>query len=250
MADTALQALIHLHEDTPRQGPGEAAVLDRMIDRLKIGDGARAADLGCGSGTTALRLAVTRSFDVLALDAAEPFIDRLRERLAATPPQRGSVTAVLGDMAAPPVEPGTLDLIVSEGAAYAIGFANALHLWRPLVRPGGGLVVSECVWFGTERPDAAAAHWAAAYPGMGSVAEAVARAEAAGWRLVAAERLRAEAWRDSYYGPLAARITALRAEAASDAALAEAIAEAETERALFDTTGHAWGYVYLALDAG
>lgn len=249
MTDPALRALIHLHEDAPRQGPGEAAVLDRMIDRLRIGDGARAADLGCGSGSTALRLAVARSFDVLALDAAEPFIDRLRARLAATPPPRGAVRAVLGDMAAPPVAPGTLDLIVSEGAAYAIGFAHALALWRPLVRPGGGLVVSECVWFGTQRPQAAAAHWSAAYPGMGSIADAVARAEAAGWRLVAAERLPAAAWRESYYRPLAARIDALRAEAATDAALARAIAEAEAEQAVFEATCDAWGYVYLALDA-
>ncbi|MGF1659449.1 MAG: class I SAM-dependent methyltransferase [Rubrimonas sp.] len=250
MADTALAALIHLHEDAPRQGPGEAAVLDRMIDRLKIGDGARAADLGCGSGATALRLAVARSFDVLALDAAAPFIDRLRARLKANPPQRGSVEPVIGDMAAPPVSPGALDLIVSEGAAYSIGFANALKLWRPLVRRGGGLVVSECVWFGADRPASARAHWEAGYPGMGSIADAVARAEAAGWRLVAAERLRAEAWRESYHRPLAARIAALRAEAASDAALAQAIAEAESEIALFDATCDAWGYVYLALDAG
>jgi SAM-dependent methyltransferase len=250
MTDAAMTALIHLHEDAPRQGPGEAAVLDRMIDRLKIGDGARAADLGCGSGTTALRLAVTRCFDVLALDAAEPFVDRLRARLAAAPPPRGSVSAVVGDMGAPPVAPGALELIVSEGAAYAIGFANALKLWRPLVRRGGGLIVSECVWFGTERPDDAAAYWGQAYPAMATIAEAVARAEAAGWRLVAAERLRAEAWRESYFGPLAGRIEALRAEAAADPALAAAIAEAEAESALFEATGDAWGYVYLALDAG
>ena len=249
MTDKALEALIHLHEDAHRQGPGEVATLDRMIDRLRIGDGARAADLGCGSGATALRLAVARSFEVLALDAAEPFIDRLRARLQASPPQRGSVEAVVGDMAAPPVRPGELDLIVSEGAAYAIGFANALKLWRPLMRPGGGLVVSECVWFGAERPAAAVSYWMKAYPEMGSIAEAIARAEAAGWRLVAAERLQAEAWRESYHRPLAARIAALRSEAASDAALAEVIAEAEAEIALFDATCKAWGYVYLALDA-
>lgn len=249
MSAPSLAALIHLHDDTPRQGPGEAAVLDRMIDRLRIGDGARAADLGCGTGTTALRLAVTRSFDVLALDAAAPFIERLQTRLAATPPPRGAVTPVVGDMAAPPVAPGTLDIIVSEGAAYAIGFTHALERWRPLVRPGGGLVVSECVWFGAARPPAAAAHWARAYPEMGSIAEAVARAEAAGWRAVAAERLTAEAWRQSYHRPLAARIAALRAEAACDGMLADIIAEAEAEQRLFDETCEAWGYVYLALDA-
>lgn len=247
MSAAELAALIALHADAPRQGPGEAAALDRMIDRLKAPDGARAADLGCGTGATALRLALTRSWDVLALDAAEPFIDRLRGRLAAAPPARGSVTPAIGDMTAPPVAPGALDVIVSEGAAYAIGFAEALRLWRPLVRPGGGLVVSECVWFGAERPADAAAFWGRAYPAMGSVADAVRRAEAAGWRLVAAERLAAQAWWESYYRPLAQRITALAPGA--DAAMAEAIAEAQAEMALFERTSGAWGYVYLALDA-
>ncbi len=248
MSAASLDALIRLHDDTPRQGPGEAAALDRMIDRLKAADGARAADLGCGTGATALRLALTRSWDVLALDAAAPFIDRLRARLAAAPPARGSVTPTLGDMAAPPVDPGSLDVIVSEGAAYNIGFAQALRLWRPLVRAGGGLVVSECVWFGADRPPEAAAFWGRAYPAMGTVAEALAKAEAAGWRLIAAERLASQVWWESYYHPLAQRIATLAPGA--DAAMAEAIAEARAEMALFERTSEAWGYVYLALDAG
>jgi len=248
LSAASLDALIRLHGDAPRQGPGEGATLDRMIDRLRMADGARAADLGCGSGATALRLALTRSWDVLALDAAAPFIDRLAARLAAHPPRRGAVTPVLGDMAAPPVAPGSLDVIVSEGAAYAIGFAQALRLWRPLVRAGGGLVVSECVWFGPARPAAAAAHWAQAYPAMGTVADALDRAEAAGWRLVAAERLSPAAWWESYYDPLATHIAAV--EATADPALTAAIAEARAEMALFEATCDAWGYVYFALDAG
>jgi hypothetical protein len=160
---------------------------------------------------------------------------------------QGAVEARVGDMAAPPVAPGSLDVIVSEGAAYAIGFSEALRAWRPLVRPGGGLVASECVWFGAERPAAAAAYWSRAYPAMGSTAEALARAEAAGWRLVAAERLPPSAWWESYYHPLAARITALAP--GSDRALARVIAEAQEEMALFRATCDHWGYVYLALDA-
>jgi SAM-dependent methyltransferase len=242
-----IDALVALHSGTLRQGPGDMAVLDRMLDRLRMRDGARAADFGCGVGTTALHLAEARGAQVLALDAAEAFVAQLTARLAAQPPVQGAVEARVGDMAAPPVAPGALDVIVSEGAAYSIGFAEALRAWRPLVRPGGGLVVSECVWFGAERPAAAAAFWAKAYPAMGSTAEAVARAEAAGWRLVAAERLPPSAWWESYYHPLAARITALAP--GSDRALARVIAEAQEEMALFRATCAHWGYVYLALDA-
>ena len=118
----------------------------------------------------------------------------------------------------------------------------------PAGAAGRRAVVSECVWFGAARPAAAAAHWAQAYPAMGAVADALARAEAAGWRLVAAERLSPAAWWESYYDPLATHIAAV--EATADPALTAAIAEARAEMALFEATCDAWGYVYFALDAG
>jgi cyclopropane fatty-acyl-phospholipid synthase-like methyltransferase len=245
--DPAIAALIALHDGLPRQGPGDPAALDRMLDRLGVAPGGRAADLGCGSGATALRLAGRRGLDVLALDFAPPFIAALEARLATRPPSRGAVRPVVGVLAARPCAPGSLDLIVSEGAAYAIGFARALSLWRPLLRPGGAMVVSECVRFDATLAPDAAAFWAAAYPDMTDAAGTVARAEAAGLRLVAAERLDAAAWWESYYDPLAARCAALKPDA--DPALAAAIAETEAEMALFAASRGAWGYLLLALEA-
>jgi SAM-dependent methyltransferase len=248
VTDDALRALIRLHEDTPRQGPGDPAALDRLIATLGLPPAPRAADFGCGAGATALRLAATLGADVLALDFAPTFLAALGARLAADPPARGRVRPALGDMRAPPVGPGALDLIVSEGAAYAVGFAAALAAWAPLLRPGGGMVVSECVWWGAARPAAAAAFWAEGYPAMDTPAAALAAAERAGLRLVAAERLAPAAWRESYYAPLAARCDALAAEAAADPPLAAAIAEARAEMALFATPADAYGYLLLALD--
>jgi SAM-dependent methyltransferase len=235
---------VELFAGLPRQGPGDAAALDRMLVRLGVAEGAAAADMGCGVGATALRLASVWSMRVTALDAAAPLIDRLRRRLVEAPPARGSVAPVLGDMAAPPIDPGSLDLIVSEGAAYRIGFREAMAAWRPLVRRGGVAVVSECVWLGRDRPEEAAAFWAAEYPAMGGIAEAVAAAEAGGWRVVALERLDASAWSSSFYGPLAERVAAL----ADRPGMAAAVADARAEMRLFARTGWAWGYIYLALD--
>jgi SAM-dependent methyltransferase len=251
--DPATAALIALYADLPRQGPGDPAALDRMLDRLRLGRGGRAADLGCGAGAVALRLAERRGMDVLALDAAPAFIDRLRRRLALRPAVSGAVRPMVGDMAAPPVAPGSLDLIVSEGAAYCIGVAQALALWRPLVRPGGGLILSECCWFAADpadRPAQARDFWAAAYPEMDTAAATLAAAEAAGWRLAACERLTPAAWWDSYYDPLAAHIDALAGALAADPHLAAAAADARAEMDLFARTCDAWGYVLFAFDAG
>lgn len=248
MRDEEIAGLIALFADAPRQAPSDPAALDRMIAALSLPFAPRAADFGAGTGATARRLAEALSADILALDAAAPFIERLAAEIAAAPPAAGAIRPVLGDMAAPPVAPGSLDLIVSEGAAYAIGLDAALSLWAPLLAPGGGLALSDAVWFGEARPEPAAAFWAEEYPAMGTVADSVALAERAGWRLVAAERMPREAWRLSYYDPLEAQIAALAPRAESEPGLAAAIAGMRREMAVFDACGDAYGYVYLALD--
>ncbi|MGE5484827.1 MAG: hypothetical protein ACM3X4_07420 [Ignavibacteriales bacterium] len=39
--------------------------------------------------------------------------------------------------------PESFDLIWSEGAIYIMGFGNGLTAWKPLLRRGGYVVVSE-----------------------------------------------------------------------------------------------------------
>jgi SAM-dependent methyltransferase len=249
VGEIAHRGLIRLFAGALRQGPGDPAVLDRMVSALDPPDAPRAADFGCGAGGAALRLAERWAADVIALDCSAAFIAALAARCATAPPSRGRVRPAVGDMAAPPIEAGSLDLIVSESSAYAIGFASALTAWRRLLAPGGGVVVSECVWLGAERPDAAAYFWGREYPAMGTTAEAVAAAEAAGLRLVASERLPASAWLSSYYAPLAAHMATLEAEARADHALAAAMAEMRREIESFSSWSHAVGYCYFAFDA-
>jgi SAM-dependent methyltransferase len=246
MDDPQIAALIALHADIARQGPGDDALLDAMVDRLALPPGPTIAEMGCGSGHTARRLAERLGAEVTALDVAPPFIEALRLDLAAAPPTRGRVKPVLGDMLSPGIAPGSLDAVVSEGAAYAVGFGAALKAWRPLVKPGGGAVISECVWWGAQRPPEAMAIWAEGYPDMGSLAEAAGRAEATGWRVVTVERLPAAAWWANYYDPLAARIAEL--EPTADETMARVIADTRAEMDVFRDHGDHYGYVFLVLD--
>jgi SAM-dependent methyltransferase len=224
-------------------------VLDRMIRALGSPRSPRAADFGCGAGGAALHLAERWGADVLAVDIAPECVAAVSLRCADTPPRRGRVRPLCADIAAPPVAPRSLDLIVAEAATQTIGLGPALAAWRPLLANGGGVVVSECVWLGGERPDAATYFWSRAYPTMGTVADAVAAAEAAGLRLVASERLPSEAWLSSYYAPLAARIAALQADARADHGLAAALGGLRREMESFDGWSSVVGYCYFAFDA-
>lgn len=245
-SDPAIEALIAIHRGLPRQGPGSATLTAHLLDQLapRLPARPRVADLGCGSGAAARQIAHRLDAEVVAVDFAADFIDQLK---AAPPPPAGRIIPRVADMLAPGLKPASLDLIWSEGAAYAVGVPAALAAWRPLLRPGGVLVLSECVWFTASPPPEPARYWAEAYPEMTTASGLIARAEAAGFGLLAAHRLPSEAWWESYYRPLAANLDRLQAEAADDPHLGRAIAETRREMALFEAHHEAYGYLIVVL---
>lgn len=240
-----IDSLIELHRDLPRQGPGDDAFSRAVLARLpSLPATPRIADIGCGSGAAALMLAEQYRVRVRALDFCRVFLDELEAEAAA----RGLgelVEPVEGDMGAIDWPDGSLDLLWSEGAAYILGFADALERWRPLLAPGGLAVISELSWFSDHRPEDAVEFWLANYPGMASEQENAAAAARLGYEVLAIRRLPADAWWRNYYEPLRRRIDALRATA--DPAMQAVIREMEAEMALFERRAESYGYTFFVL---
>ncbi|MFA7429100.1 MAG: class I SAM-dependent methyltransferase, partial [Rhodospirillaceae bacterium] len=180
----------------PRQAPGSEARTRAVLRRLPpLPENPAVADVGCGTGAAAFVLAEELRAPVRAFDISPILLDVLTERAAA----RGQSALVLpevADMAALPVAPGSLDLLWAEGSVFILGLEQAFHLWRPLMTPGGILVLSDAVWLTDAPPPEAEALWQE-YPTMGTPADAIARAEAAGWKVLFTEVLEPEAW-DAY----------------------------------------------------
>jgi len=240
-----LADLIELHRGLPREGPGDAAFARELLHSLPpLPAQPRIADLGCGSGAGALLLAEHFGVPVRAVDTAAVLLDQLRERAAS----RGLahlITPVLADIGALDWPPASLDLLWSEGAAYSLGFEQALTRWRPLLAAGGVAVVSEMTWFTETPPAAARDFWATAYPTLGTETENLRRVQRAGFRLIDVRRLPAACWWTSYYGPLRARIAQLSPGAVDPAVLRETA----EEMALFEAYCDAYGYVFYVLAA-
>ena len=238
-------ALFLLHRDLSREGPGSDACTREALRRLPpLPDDPVVVDLGCGPGRSTLVLARELGAKVIAIDLHPPFLDQLA-RSAADAGLSHLIEPRRADMAAPGLAPGSVDLIWSEGSAYVLGFAEALRRWRPLLKPGGLMAVSECTWLVDDPPDEPRRFWDAAYPSMGTVDENRRRAEAAGLEVVDTFPLPTSAWWDEYYTPLLSHAAALRPTAA--AALSAILDETEREADLFRRHGDSYGYVFYLL---
>jgi hypothetical protein len=102
-----------------------------------------------------------------------------------------------------------IDLLWSEGAAYNIGFSDALATWAPALVPDGLAVISKLSWLKDQAPDAARDYFRSGYPDMQSVQHNIAAAERAGYKVLATYTLPLRAWMDGYYDILALRAKAL-----------------------------------------
>ncbi len=236
MADV-LDAFWTLYDDLPRQGPGDRASLDWAMAQAGVPRHARILDAGCGSGADiAALLSNAPSGHVTAIDLHPPFTRRIRAAWQGDP----RVTAIAGDMLK--VE-GRFEFIWSASAAYAVGVGRALRAWRRLLAPGGSIGFSEAVWL-TPAPSVGARANALDYRAMTDL-DGVARLVAeAGFWVIDHKVLSDAAW-EAYYGPLEARVAALRPRAPEG--LAKVLDDAMAEIAAWRACRREYGYAVFVV---
>jgi SAM-dependent methyltransferase len=237
-----------LLSDLPRGGPGSDACTLEALRRLPpLPPHPIVLDLGCGPGRQSLVLARTLNAPIIAVDLHRPFLDQL-EQGAKADGLSHLVEVRCEDMGALDIRHGSVDLIWSEGAAYALGFEKALDYWRTLLVPQGLMAVTECSWLADDPPEEALTFWRENYPAMGTVSENRLRAEALGLEVLGSFPLPPSAWWTDYYSPLLLRMDRLRATA--DADLLAAIHETEREIDQFRRHGDVYGYVFYLFREG
>ncbi len=230
--------LLDLHRPNPRLGPGseratrQALTLSGLAERPEGSRRCKIADLGCGTGASALVLAKALEAEIIAVDLFPAFLTELERRAAA----RGvgaRITTLAASIEELPFALGSLDAIWSEGAIYNLGFEAGLAAWRPFLAPGGVLAVSELTWLTSERPAELQAHWDAAYPEVATASAKLAVLERQGFSPLGYFPLSESCWLEGYYGPLRARFPAFLEEHGHSEAARTLVAEEELEIDLY-----------------
>jgi trans-aconitate methyltransferase len=201
-------------------------------------------DAGCGTGRQTRVLAKELGTLVHAVDSSEPFLHDLtrRAKAAGIEPLIQTHGMYMQDM--PCVFPH-IDLLWSEGAAYNIGFANALTQWAAAINPGGFAVVSELSWLRDQVPEAAREFFCSGYPDMHSIQQNLVVAENADYRVLTTYTLPKEAWMTGYYDLLEPRAKAFMDH--PDSSVRAFAGETVKEIEIFHSSEESYGYVFYAL---
>ena len=240
-----IDLLLDLHRKAVRQGPGGEAEtrLAITLSGLSGRRNLKIADIGCGTGASTIVLAKCLHADITAVDFLPEFLEELEQRAKAEGVSE-QITPLAASMDALTFQPSSLDAIWSEGAIYNIGFEAGIRSWRPFLKPGGILAVSELTWLSQERPAELEEHWSREYPEVAKASEKMALLEAHGYTPLGYFPLPETCWLDNYYGPTQERFADFLAKHGGCAA-ARSIVEAEQmEISLYQRFSAFVGYGY------
>jgi cyclopropane fatty-acyl-phospholipid synthase-like methyltransferase len=230
-----MQLLIDMHIDNDRQGPGsdEMTHLAITLSGLRGAKNLKIADIGCGSGASTMVLAKELDAKITAVDFLPDFLAKL-EQNAQKAGVSDRITAQAQSMDALTFQAGELDAIWSEGAIYNMGFEAGIQAWKPFLKDGGILAVSELTWLTDERPDDLQAHWDAEYPQVDTASAKIAILEKHGFSPIGYFTLPEYCWMENYYNPIKARLDSF-AQKHGNTEMAKAIVEGEkAEMALYE----------------
>jgi SAM-dependent methyltransferase len=233
-----------LFADMDKLSPGDDSLSLYVLRSLPQHRFEVVVDAGCGAGRQTFVLADELQTPIHAVDSYQPFLDRLRQRAR----EKGFAQLVRThcmDMKDIPSVFPKIDLLWAEGAAYNIGFSNALTTWAKAVRPDGFAVISELCWLRDKIPEAVREFFRSGYPEMQSVQQNIETAEEAGYKLFNSYTLPNEAWVKDYYDILDPRAKSLVNH--SDVAVRNFAIETIKEIETFKIAEDSYGYVFYVL---
>jgi SAM-dependent methyltransferase len=176
----------------------------------------------------------------------QPFLDQLQNQ-AEQHHVKKQIHPLKMSMTDLKFEPASFDLIWSEGAIYIMGFQNGLENWKPFIKPGGYLAVSELCWVKDNPPQEVKTYWEEDYPGMKSNQENLKIIEQVGYTILDHFFLPENSWWDHYYKPIQERLNLLRPQYADQPEAMKMLDSSQREIDIFKNYFGWYSYAFYIL---
>ena len=135
------------YDEAPDHGLADPATRDAwrsLLGRWLPTQPGDVADLACGTGSLTA-LVAGLGHRVVGVDLAGAMVERARVKTAEF---AGQATIRLGDVARPPIDPASIDVVLARHILWTLPDPPAaLACWRRLLRPGGRFLLVEGLWW-------------------------------------------------------------------------------------------------------
>jgi SAM-dependent methyltransferase len=196
-----LDLIIETHTGLERQGPGSAESTREALSFCgDLDDIAKAADLGCGTGSSTIQLAECIAGDIIGVDLIPEFIEILNHNAKKLDLQ-DKARGIVGNIEDLPFQKEEFDLIWSEGVIDSVGFERGITSWQGFLKKGGYIALTCPSWLTDERPVEIEEFWADAVHGLGTVEQNSSAMQKAGFDLVHTFTIPESCWTDNYFNP-------------------------------------------------
>lgn len=124
--------------------PGGRESTGRLLEWAALKPGERVLDIGCGVGTTAIRIARETGADVVAADISPLMRERALRNVGRSGVDR--VRVEVADILALPYDDNSFDCVVAEAVTMFVDRDRAAKELARVCKPGGRVLATEFCW--------------------------------------------------------------------------------------------------------
>ncbi|MFN2555639.1 MAG: class I SAM-dependent methyltransferase [Nitriliruptorales bacterium] len=132
--------------------PGGRRATDQLLQWAQLQPDEEVLDVGCGVGTTAIRMALQFRVKVTAADVAPMMVERAQHHVRRA--GVGGVRVEQADILDLPYEDASFDCVVAEAVTMFVDRARAARELVRVCRPEGRVLATEFFWLRPPTPEA------------------------------------------------------------------------------------------------